>query len=137
MAAKPSSATPSKRKKKQLPLDSKRPKISKTKSKDKEKKKKKKNSGGNTLIDSTKIREKKNVTESTEAAENDGNYGVQLATASLQLRFFVHQYQSANGVQLSSLELESLKGLALSLSCTHMWLYVLELISNYKYIYIF
>ncbi|CAA2957488.1 protein CMSS1 isoform X2 [Olea europaea var. sylvestris] len=109
MAAKPSSATPSKRKKKQLPLDSKRPKISKTKSKDKEKKKKKKNSGGNTLIDSTKIREKKNVTESTEAAENDGNYGVQLATASLQLRFFVHQYQSANGVQLSSLELESLK----------------------------
>lgn len=105
MAAKPSSTTPSKRKKQQLSLESKRTKISKTKSKDK----KKKNSGGNTLIDSTKIREKKDVTESTEETENDGNNGVQLATASLQLRFFVHQYQSANGVQLSSLELESLK----------------------------
>lgn len=34
---------------------------------------------------------------------------VQLETASQQLEFFVHQYQSGNGAQLSSLELDSLK----------------------------
>ncbi|KAL2506324.1 hypothetical protein Adt_21945 [Abeliophyllum distichum] len=104
MAAKPSSTTPTKRKKKQLPLDSKRHKISKSTAKDK--KKNKKNSRENTLIESSKIREKKNINETTGAAENDG---VQPEAASLQLSFFVHQYQSANGVQLSSLELESFK----------------------------
>lgn len=38
------------------------------------------------------------------------NDAAQLATASQQLEFFVHQYQSGNGAQLSSLELDSLKG---------------------------
>ncbi|KAL2530092.1 protein CMSS1 [Forsythia ovata] len=101
MAAKPSSTTPTKRKKKQLPLDSKRQKISKSKAKDKKNKNKK-----NSRENSSKLREKKNINETTGAAENDG---VQLETSSLELSFFVHQYQSANGVQLSSLELESFK----------------------------
>lgn len=41
---------------------------------------------------------------------NLGNGVVCGTTASEQLNFFIHQFQSANRVQLSSLELESFKG---------------------------
>jgi protein CMS1 len=43
-----------------------------------------------------------------EPIENTQN--LQPPSAAEQLSFFINQFQSANGVQLSSLELESLKG---------------------------
>ncbi|CAA0818648.1 Unknown protein [Striga hermonthica] len=52
--------------------------------------------------------EKKSEDEITVGGRTDGD-AVQRATASQQLSFFINQFQSANSVQLSSLELESLK----------------------------
>ncbi|XP_073046664.1 uncharacterized protein [Primulina eburnea] len=51
---------------------------------------------------------KKNEVEA-KADKQRRNDAVQLATASQQLDFFVHHYQSGNGAKLSSLELDSLK----------------------------
>ncbi|XP_073134140.1 uncharacterized protein [Henckelia pumila] len=51
---------------------------------------------------------KKNKIEAM-ADKQQRNDAAQLSTASQQLEFFLHQYQSSNGVQLSSLELDSLK----------------------------
>ncbi|KZV41663.1 hypothetical protein F511_21524 [Dorcoceras hygrometricum] len=51
---------------------------------------------------------KKNEIEA-KASKEQRNDTVQFATAFQQLEFFIHQYQSCNGVQLSSLELDSLK----------------------------
>ncbi|PIN12233.1 putative DEAD-box-containing helicase [Handroanthus impetiginosus] len=70
--------------------------IRKTKTKDKKKK-----SSNNKI----KNNEKKNENAVTARESNV----VQWATASQQLSFFIDQYQSANRVQLSSLELDSLK----------------------------
>ncbi|KAL2242492.1 protein CMSS1 [Sesamum indicum] len=81
-----------------------RPKNSIRKNKTKDKKKKPSNN-------KVKSNEKKNETGKA-AAKTPAQRGknvVQRATASQQLSFFVNQYQSANGVQLSSLELDSLK----------------------------
>lgn len=62
-----------------------------------------------------KSKEKEKSKASKGKTENsESNYGdgvVRGPTASEQLSFFIHQYQSANRVQLSSLELESFKGL--------------------------
>ncbi|GER41661.1 ATP-dependent RNA helicase DDX1 [Striga asiatica] len=53
--------------------------------------------------------EKKSEDEITVGGRTDGDV-VQWPTASQQLSFFINQFQSANSVQLSSLELESLNG---------------------------
>lgn len=87
-----------------------RPKNSIDKSKTKDKKKKPKNN--------TTSNEKKNEFETTAAATAVGKREsvlIQRPTTSQQLSFFVDQYQSANRVQLSSLELDSLKGFPLHL----------------------
>ncbi|KAL0368626.1 UNVERIFIED_CONTAM: hypothetical protein Scaly_1081500 [Sesamum calycinum] len=82
-----------------------RPKNSIRKNKTKDKKKKPSNN-------KVKSNEKKSEIGKAAAAETPTQRGrnvVQRATASQQLSFFVNQYQSANRVQLSSLELDSLK----------------------------
>ncbi|KAJ7979089.1 Protein CMSS1-like [Quillaja saponaria] len=56
-----------------------------------------------TLIDS----KDNNVTQNKQNIESDNN--IQPASASEQLRFFLDQFQSAKGLQLSSLERESIK----------------------------
>ncbi|KAL3634398.1 hypothetical protein CASFOL_021452 [Castilleja foliolosa] len=66
---------------------------------------KKNKSGKNKIKDSGK---KKRTENEIAAGESDV---VQWPSASQQLSFFVNQYQSANSVQLSSLELDSLKDL--------------------------
>lgn len=61
----------------------------------------------------TKYKKKKGQKNTTRKAENEnGNDEVQApsASASEQLSFFLNEFQSANGIQLSSLELESIKG---------------------------
>lgn len=60
----------------------------------------------------TKYKKKKRQKNSTKKAKNEnGNNEVQAASASAseQLSFFLNEYQSANNIQLSSLELESIK----------------------------
>ncbi|XP_015887049.3 protein CMS1 [Ziziphus jujuba] len=42
-------------------------------------------------------------------SQNDDNQKLQPISGSAQLRFFLEQFQSANGLQLSSIELESIK----------------------------
>ncbi|KAL0432972.1 UNVERIFIED_CONTAM: protein CMSS1 [Sesamum latifolium] len=82
-----------------------RPKNSIRKNKTKDKKKKPSNN-------KVKSNEKKSEIGKAAAAKTPAQWGktvVQRATASQQLSFFVNQYQSANRVQLSSLELDSLK----------------------------
>ncbi|KAK6118584.1 hypothetical protein DH2020_047670 [Rehmannia glutinosa] len=68
---------------------------------------KKKKSSNNKLKSNEKRSE--NETAAATAVGKRENDVVQWATASQQLSFFVNQYQSANYVQLSSLELDSLK----------------------------
>lgn len=65
----------------------------------------------------TKYKKKKGQKNTTRKAKNEnGNDEVQApsasasASASEQLSFFLNEFQSANGIQLSSLELESIKG---------------------------
>lgn len=61
----------------------------------------------------TKYKKKKGQKNTTRKAKNEnGNDEVQAASASAseQLSFFLNEFQSANGIQLSSLELESIKG---------------------------
>ncbi|KAK4387964.1 hypothetical protein Sango_2403000 [Sesamum angolense] len=82
-----------------------RPRNSIHKNKTKDKKKKPSNN-------KVKSNEKKSKIGKAAAAETPTQRGrnvVQRATASQQLSFFVNQYQSANRVQLSSLELDSVK----------------------------
>lgn len=43
--------------------------------------------------------------------DDDRGHKLKLVTGSAQLRFFFDRFQSANGLQLSSLELESIKGI--------------------------
>lgn len=62
----------------------------------------------------TKYKKKKGQKNTTRKAKNEnGNDEVQApsasASASEQLSFFLNEFQSANGIQLSSLELESIK----------------------------
>lgn len=62
-----------------------------------------------------KYKKKKGQKNTTRKAKNEnGNDEVQApsasASASEQLSFFLNEFQSANGIQLSSLELESIKG---------------------------
>ncbi|GFY81647.1 hypothetical protein Acr_01g0014550 [Actinidia rufa] len=65
----------------------------------------------------TKTKSKKSKFENSESNESKNNRsGIVLAeTAADQLRFFLDQFQSANGVQLSSLELESINGVCVCL----------------------
>ncbi|KAK9288880.1 hypothetical protein L1049_017346 [Liquidambar formosana] len=56
-----------------------------------------------------KNKTKKKVNKTKKNQNNNESNGVQRASASQQLSFFLNQFQSANGVQLSSLELESIK----------------------------
>ncbi|KAI3459717.1 hypothetical protein Pfo_016380 [Paulownia fortunei] len=95
-------ATATKKRQKRQPQLRPKNSIRKPKTKDK-----KKMSSNNKI----KSNEKKNENEAaaaTAVGERENNV-VQWATASQQLNFFINQYQSANRVQLSSLELDSLK----------------------------
>lgn len=59
------------------------------------------------------IKKKKDKNKSVENNKNDDvvqNNDVKPASASELLSFFLNQFQSANAVQLSSLELDSIKG---------------------------
>lgn len=59
----------------------------------------------------TKYKKTKQQKNTTKKAKNvNGNNEVQAASASEQLSFFLNEFQSANDIQLSSLELESIKG---------------------------
>ncbi|KAK4421564.1 protein CMSS1 [Sesamum alatum] len=82
-----------------------RPKNSIRKNKTKDKKKKPSN---NKIKSNEKKSEIGKAAATTTSGQRVKNV-VQRATASQQLSFFVNQYQSANRVQLSSLELDSLK----------------------------
>lgn len=81
-------------------------------------KKKKKTETSNASDRKSKKRDKKKPKQSVERPDGGGANEIphsndcnsQPLTASEQLKFFVDQYQSANNVQLSSLELESFKG---------------------------
>ncbi|XP_044497987.1 protein CMSS1 [Mangifera indica] len=58
----------------------------------------------------TKLKKHKNNNIKNKTPNNDNNKTkVQPASASEQLTFFLNQFESANGVQLSSLELESMQ----------------------------
>ena len=57
-----------------------------------------------------KQRETTNVSRSSDGGDQSNNEP-QPASAATQLRFLLDQFQSANGVNLSSLELESIKGI--------------------------
>lgn len=60
--------------------------------------------GGNQLLADKKEKKEK-------GSENGGeNSLISTAPAAQQLRFFLHQFQSANGFKLSPLELEAFKG---------------------------
>lgn len=109
-AKKPSKLSHTNPKNKGRPLG---PKTRKTKAdshtrskKKKEKKQRLSNGGGN----GNPIDEK----ASNQSSQNDNGLSegaeVQPASASAQLSFFLDKFQSANGVQLSSLELESFNG---------------------------
>lgn len=95
------SATAAKKRQKQRPQL--RPK--KSIGKNKIKGKKKKSSDNN-----TKNNIKKNDPEMTVVKLKSEITVTERPTVSQQLSFFIDQYQSANAVQLSSLELDSLKG---------------------------
>lgn len=95
------SATAAKKRQKQRPQL--RPK--KSIGKNKIKGKKKKSSDNN-----TKNNIKKNDPEMTVVKLKSEITVIERPTVSQQLSFFIDQYQSANAVQLSSLELDSLKG---------------------------
>ncbi|KAA8531311.1 hypothetical protein F0562_006018 [Nyssa sinensis] len=56
-----------------------------------------------------KTKSKKKIKHDDNNKNNETNNNVLPATASQQLSFFLDQYQSANGIQLSSLELEAIK----------------------------
>uniref|UniRef100_A0A5B7BHH7 Protein CMSS1 n=1 Tax=Davidia involucrata TaxID=16924 RepID=A0A5B7BHH7_DAVIN len=56
-----------------------------------------------------KIKNNNNKNTKSKSKNNENNNTVEPATASQQLSFFLDQYQSANGIQLSSLELEPIK----------------------------
>lgn len=65
--------------------------------------------GGNQLLADKK--EKKEEEKKEKGSENGGeNSLISTAPAAQQLRFFLHQFQSANGFKLSPLELEAFKG---------------------------
>lgn len=60
-----------------------------------------------------KLKKHKNNNIKNKTPNNDNNITkVQPASASEQLTFFLNQFESANGVQLSSLELESMQGIS-------------------------
>lgn len=64
-------------------------------------------------------REKKRADLIESKSDNGKSQEVQAAPAAEQpLSFFLHQFQSANGVQLSSLELDSIKG---TFDCPSVW----------------
>ncbi|KAL0392535.1 UNVERIFIED_CONTAM: protein CMSS1 [Sesamum radiatum] len=106
-----------------------RPKNSIRKNRTKNKKKKPSNN-------KVKSNEKKSEIGKAAAAETPTQRGrnvVQRATASQQLSFFVNQYQSANRVQLSSLELDSLKEfihVLINLDSSYTWLVVMGVMRN-------
>ncbi|KAH7573378.1 hypothetical protein ACOSP7_007025 [Xanthoceras sorbifolium] len=56
-----------------------------------------------------KKKKTRNGNKETKTDENSNNYLVQPASASEQLGFFLNEFQSANDIHLSSLELESIK----------------------------
>lgn len=97
--SKPSSKNPSKKRK---PLGP-----NKADLKNKTKKKKQRHSKTNDIDDSNSG----GGVEPSGNGETCDKAEAPLASASAQLKFFLDQFQSANGVQLSSLELESINGI--------------------------
>ncbi|XP_057783692.1 uncharacterized protein LOC131001342 isoform X2 [Salvia miltiorrhiza] len=94
------SVAAAKKRQKQRPQLRPKKSIAKTKTKDKKKKSSK---------DNTKRNLKKKGSESETAVVKVERILVERPSISQQLSFLIDQYQSANGVQLSSLELDSLK----------------------------
>ena len=62
------------------------------------------------------LKKKTGINKKTDQSKNEENQNKSEAStpasASQQLSFFINEFQSANGVQLSSIELESIKGIS-------------------------
>jgi hypothetical protein len=64
----------------------------------------------NENLENGNIESKSNNKKRKEEEKSGKDVVLEKTTAAQQLGYFLHQYQSANGIQLSALELESFKG---------------------------